>query len=49
VRPMGGYGLPKHLRISVGLEHENRRLVSALEQVLGKVPRSPANGEAITN
>jgi histidinol-phosphate aminotransferase len=49
VRPMGGYGLPKHLRISVGLEQENRRLVSALEQVLGKVPRSPANGEAITN
>ncbi len=38
VRPMGGYGLPRHLRISVGLEHENRRLVATLEQVLAKMP-----------
>ena len=30
VRPMGGYGWPRHLRISVGLEAENRRLVEAL-------------------
>jgi histidinol-phosphate aminotransferase len=36
VRPMGGYGLPRHLRISVGLEPENRRLISALEEVLKK-------------
>ena len=48
VRPMGGYGLPRHLRISVGSERENRRLLSALEQVLGKMQRSPSN-EAITN
>jgi histidinol-phosphate aminotransferase len=34
VRPMGGYGLPGHVRISVGLESENRRLIGALEQVL---------------
>ena len=34
VRPLGGYGLPRHLRISVGLDHENHRLVAALEQVL---------------
>jgi histidinol-phosphate aminotransferase len=34
VRPMGGYGLPRHVRISVGLEHENRRLIAVLEQVL---------------
>ncbi len=34
VRPMDGYGLPRHLRISVGLEQENRRLVAALEHVL---------------
>jgi histidinol-phosphate aminotransferase len=34
VRPMAGYGLPRHLRISVGLEHENRRLISALELVM---------------
>jgi histidinol-phosphate/aromatic aminotransferase/cobyric acid decarboxylase-like protein len=31
---MGGYGLPQHVRISVGLEHENRRLIAVLEQVL---------------
>jgi histidinol-phosphate aminotransferase len=34
IRPVGGYGLPRHVRISVGLEEENRRLVAALEQVL---------------
>jgi histidinol-phosphate aminotransferase len=43
VRPMGGYGLPKHLRISVGLEHENRRLILALEQVLAKTPQTADN------
>ncbi len=30
VRPMGGYGLPKALRISVGSRAENRRLLKAL-------------------
>jgi histidinol-phosphate aminotransferase len=34
VRPVGGYGLPRHVRISVGLEEENRRLITALEQVM---------------
>ncbi len=34
VRPVGGYGLPRHLRISVGLEEENHKLIEALEQVL---------------
>jgi histidinol-phosphate aminotransferase len=43
VRPMGGYGLPRHLRISVGLEHENRRLVSALEHLLVKAPQTADN------
>lgn len=36
VRPMGGYGFPRHLRISVGLEAENHKLVAALERVLAK-------------
>lgn len=50
VRPMSGYGLPKHLRISVGLEHENRRLISALEQVLAKTPlRAATSGGAVTD
>ena len=34
VRPIAGYGLPNHLRVSVGLESENERFVSALEKVL---------------
>jgi len=34
VRPMGGYGLPRHVRITVGLEAENRQLVAALGKVL---------------
>ena len=36
VRPMDGYGYPRHVRISVGLPEENRRLVEALEQVLAR-------------
>lgn len=34
VRPVGGYGMPRHLRISVGLPEENRRCLDALEQAL---------------
>ena len=34
VRPIGGYGLPEHLRVTVGLERENRRFLEALEKVL---------------
>jgi histidinol-phosphate aminotransferase len=34
VRPMDGYGYPRHVRISVGLPEENRKLVAALEKVL---------------
>jgi histidinol-phosphate aminotransferase len=30
VRPMGGYGLPTCLRISVGREEENERFLAAL-------------------
>lgn len=36
VRPMNGYGFPRHLRISVGLPEENRRLVAALAAIVGK-------------
>lgn len=35
-RPMGGYGLPEWLRISVGTGAENQRCLEALQQVLGK-------------
>ncbi|KRB08974.1 hypothetical protein ASD86_04510 [Lysobacter sp. Root690] len=34
LRPMGGYGLPDCLRISVGSPDDNRRLLSALDRVL---------------
>ncbi len=33
VRPVAGYGLPDALRISVGTEEENRRVVAALAEV----------------
>lgn len=34
VRPVGGYGLPDYLRVSVGLERENARFLAALREVL---------------
>ncbi len=33
VRPMGGLGLPDHVRISVGLPEENERLVKAVRKL----------------
>jgi histidinol-phosphate aminotransferase len=33
-RPVANYGLPHHLRVSVGLEEENRGFLAALERVL---------------
>lgn len=36
VRPMDGYGMPHHLRISVGLESENTRLLAALDRIFRK-------------
>ena len=33
-RPIGNYGLPNHLRVSVGLAYENERFLNALGQVL---------------
>ncbi len=34
VRPIGGYGLPNHLRVTIGLERENLRFLEALETSL---------------
>lgn len=34
VRPIGGYGLPHHLRVSIGLPEENARFLQALDKVL---------------
>ena len=33
-RPLANYGMPNHLRISIGLEEENARLLESLAQVL---------------
>ncbi|ROS05135.1 histidinol-phosphate aminotransferase [Sinobacterium caligoides] len=35
VRPVGVYQMPQHLRLSIGLETENRFLLQALTKVLG--------------
>ena len=35
VRPLAGYAMPEHLRVSVGLEHENQRFLDALAKALG--------------
>lgn len=35
VRPVAEYGLPRHLRVTVGLPAENARFLAALERVLG--------------
>jgi histidinol-phosphate aminotransferase len=34
VRPVAGYGLPEHLRVTIGLERENLRFLEALEKAL---------------
>ena len=34
VRPIGGYGLPRHLRVSIGLPEENARFIEALAHAL---------------
>lgn len=34
VRPVAGYGMPRHLRVSVGLPEENQRFLDALSQSL---------------
>ncbi|MDH5357185.1 MAG: histidinol-phosphate transaminase [Gammaproteobacteria bacterium] len=36
VRPVGNYGLPQHLRVSIGLQKENQRFLDALVNTLGQ-------------
>lgn len=36
VRPVGNYGMPNHLRISIGTPEQNTRLISALRKVLAR-------------
>jgi histidinol-phosphate aminotransferase len=36
VRPIANYGMPQHLRISIGKAEENQRFLEALKKVLGR-------------
>ncbi|WP_328186346.1 histidinol-phosphate transaminase [Marinobacter sp. OP 3.4] len=36
VRPVAGYGMPRHLRVTVGLPEENKRFLDALKWTLGR-------------
>ena len=36
VRPMAGYGMPEHLRVTVGLPEHNARFLAALERALAR-------------
>lgn len=40
VRPVAGYGLPEALRITVGLEHQNRQCVEALQSFISQYGHS---------
>jgi len=44
VRPMGGFGLTEHVRISIGLPEENERLIKAIAELKGSA--SGAGGGA---
>jgi len=35
VRPVAGYGMPDHLRVTIGLREENERFLGALRRALG--------------
>jgi histidinol-phosphate aminotransferase len=36
VRPVANYQLPNHLRVTVGTESDNARLLEAMKKVLGR-------------
>lgn len=36
VRPMDGYGLPDHIRITIGTRKENEKFITVLEEILKK-------------
>jgi histidinol-phosphate aminotransferase len=36
VRPVGGYGLPRHLRVTVGMPAHNDRLLAELQRLMAK-------------
>jgi histidinol-phosphate aminotransferase len=36
VRPIASYGMPNHLRVTIGLPEENRRFLEALEKIVSR-------------
>jgi histidinol-phosphate aminotransferase len=38
VRPCGGYGIPEFLRVTVGTQAQNERLIREWEAILAEVP-----------
>jgi histidinol-phosphate aminotransferase len=40
LRPVGNYGLPRHLRWTIGSLEENKFVIEALQEVIGLVPLS---------
>ena len=45
VRPIAGYGMPRHLRVSIGLPEENTRFIEALSHALETLPETePGRG-----
>jgi histidinol-phosphate aminotransferase len=36
VRPIANYGMPEHLRVTVGLPAQNARFLAALERALAR-------------
>jgi histidinol-phosphate aminotransferase len=44
VRPVAGYGMPEHLRVTVGTPAQNERFLAALESAL--VEALPGPGPA---
>jgi histidinol-phosphate aminotransferase len=42
VRPVAGYGMPEHLRVTVGTPAQNERFLAALERALGEARPAPA-------
>jgi histidinol-phosphate aminotransferase len=37
VRPIANYGLPRHVRVTIGLPEENARFLAALKEALAEV------------
>jgi histidinol-phosphate aminotransferase len=48
VRPMGGFGLAEHVRISIGLPEENERLIKAIAEIRGSGPVGPTKTTTTT-